>query len=898
MKLRISTKLFIFLLLTAIIPISILGYVGYNSNRNITLIAAAANEEVADLAMSDSTEALSQEKKVDLQARTESVARAINDILTRVEADTAELADFATYLYNNPDTLDRYGSPSTYGWTEDGVFGSIEENQNSWLMVSDLGLDGNGDVSSGLMDEIYLTEFMDVKFKSIARNNPYAVQLYINTKSQFTRGTPFIDGEYIWVNGPQDFARDMDILAFDFYYLADETHNPDRVPVWTELYWDPAGLGWLVSSVAPVYRGQELRSVVGIDVTLEKMVNEVINIQIEETGFAFLMSGSGQAIAFPERASGVLGFEGSLVGDFGNNEQFFFYLNETGDEIFKEIIARMQTGERGLATYTHPTDNNHYYFAYHPVELTNWSVGIVVPVDEVIAPAIATNGQISQNRQVTSERIDQGARALMTTFILIMGAIVVGAFPVSMVFSRTISNPVKRLDLGSRRIGAGDLTHRISIKSGDEIEELADTFNQMADDLQRKIDEIEAANEELKKLDHLKSQFISMASHELRTPLIAIQGYVELLQEGSAGEITGEQMRMLRTVSRNTTRLARIVTELLDISRIEENKLVLKHELFALAELINEVAEEQQPVFNKRRHTISLEIEPNLAPILGDRDRIVQVITNLVGNAIKYTADRGHIRVLASQDADKVHVRVQDNGIGIKPEHLDKIFSRFYEVADITKHTTGKDDFMAGGTGLGLPIVKGIVEAHGGQVWVESEYGQGSTFHVTLPVPQDADVASARETMIQTEQLVYRATEFERAANGNPAVVKANGTPKVLIIDDEEDAIVVTSRILEEHYRVIGAKTSATGLREAITNRPDLVLLDAWMPGISGYDVCRTLKGNPNTAHIPVIIFTAAAQQEDEERAQASGADAYITKPFKIDDLLGLIERFRETSTA
>lgn len=891
MKIRISTRFLLILLATSTIPVIVAGFMGYRSSHNITDIAAAANAEIATLAMSDSMAALSQEQKIDLRSRTESIANDINNILTWVQADTTELAAYATFLYNNSDSYGQYPFPSTYGFADNGTFGSLEANNNSWVMVSTLGLDANGQVSPELMTEIRLTEFMDLKFRSIAASNPYAVQLYLNTKSQISRGMPFIDGEYLWVDATAQFDVKMDLPTYDFYFLADESHNPARETVWTELYWDPAGLGWMVSSIAPVYRGDELMGVVGIDITLGKMIDEVINVQIEETGFAFLLSDRGQAMAFPERAAAFLGFDGSFAGDFGDDEEFSFFLTASENTTLRTIINDMVAGKSDLQEFSSGAGRQsaQYFFAYHPVELTHWSVGIVVPVNEVIAPALNTNSQIQSNMEITSENINERSQDFITTFLLIIGVIIATIIPLAILFARSISTPIHQLEEGSRRIGSGELSHRMQISSGDEIEQLANTFNQMADDLQNKITEIETANAELKKLDGLKSQFISMASHELRTPLIAIQGYVDLLRDGAAGEVNEEQMTMLATVSRNAVRLARIVTELLDLSRIEENNLALNQEQFALDELLAEVVQEQKPSFDRRQHRVTLDIQDNLPLLMADRDRISQVVINLLGNAIKYTPDGGRIQVKAFAEPEHIHLTVQDNGIGIKEEHLEKIFSRFYTAGDVTRHKSGKEEFMAGGTGLGLPIVKGIIEAHGGQVWVESVFGEGSTFHVRLPF------AAANPSSPLSRTDIYKATTFATA--NDRVIISAHQTPRILLIDDEEDAIAVTRRILADDYEVLTASTSGTGLKAAMTETPDLILLDAWMPGISGYDICKTLKGNAHTRHIPIIMVTAAAQQADADRAQAVGANAFITKPFQKADLLQLIEGFRAVSS-
>jgi two-component system sensor histidine kinase ChiS len=891
MKINIAAKLIIIMLITAMVPLFIVGYMGLSTIMSMIDISTAANQQIAEVAMSDSTEALSDEQEIYLKSVVDNVAGDINGILGRVEADTEQLADSATFLYNHADRFGPYPYPSVYeADPELKMFGSVEQNDNSWMAIFSSATNPDGTVSDETLAEIYLTEYLDPRFRSIAKNNPYAVQLYLNTSSQMSRGMPFIDGEYLWVNGIEQFSDAPDVTAFDFYYLADETHNPERTAVWTELYWDPAGLGWMVSSVAPVYRTDELMGVVGIDITLGKMIDQVINVQIEDSGFAFLMSGSGQAIAFPERGTEFLGFEDSFEGDFGDNEQFSHNLTKTNDEAFQTIVANMLAGQYDLTTYSHPDTGQEYFFAYHPVEQTGWSVGIVVPIEEVIAPALATNEKILSNTATTVENIAAQSRQLIITFGAILAVIVIILMGVATVFARTISNPIKELEQGSRRIGEGDFSYRIRVNSGDELEELAETYNQMAAELQTKVEEIETANTELRKLDELKSQFISMASHELRTPLIAIQGYVDLMRDEGV-QNPAEQQKMLETISRNTHRLARIVTELLDISKIEENKLVLRRAPVSITEIIYEVADELQPSLDKRGHTLTLEVAANLPDVYGDRDRIAQVVINLLGNSIKYTPDGGKIRVVARQSGDTMQISVIDNGIGIKAEDVDRLFKRFATVGDVTKHRTGKDEFMAGGTGLGLSIIKGIVEAHKGEVWVESEFGVGSTFHVTLPLVSGPD----DQTTGAEAGMTYQATHFEQPTD-EVRSIQTPGRLKILIVDDEKDILEVTERVLDDMYEIVTAQTGATGLKAAMTDKPDLILLDVWMPGISGFDVCRTLKRNPKTKDTPVIIFTAATEPVHKDTAREVGADGFITKPFKKETLVNLIESFRATN--
>lgn len=903
MKIRITSKLLVVLILTAFVPLLILGWFGYQSTTGIREIASQANRDVANLAMSDSSAALSAELETRLVSMTERHAGDVDAILRKVQGDTVKLADFAGYLFNHSDTLKRYAFPSLYEPApEHRSFGSRRPNQNSWLGMFGKAVDAKGQVSTKTLRDIQLTEYMDILFRSVAATNPYAVQTYINTASQLSRGMPFVNGQFEWVDGTEQFANLPDVTAFDFYYLADAAHNPQRQPRWTELYWDPAGLGWMVSSIAPVYRGDDLVAVTGIDITLDRIVKGILNLQVEQSGFAFLMSDRGQAIAFPERAAGFLEFHGSFQGEFKENEAFKHSLTAIRDAAFRAIIERMRHGEAGLTRYGDPKDGRDFFFAYHPIPVTGWSVGIVVPVQEVIAPALATNQKIEQSRASTDAQLNERADALVRTFLWLLSGIMLTLIPVALVFARSISKPIQALAEGSRRVGSGDLGHRIQVSSGDEIQDLALTFNQMAEDLQGKLQEIETANQELTQLDQLKSKFISMASHELRTPLIAIQGYVDLIREGKGGDISPEQRAMLDTVSRNATRLARIVSELLDISRIEENQLVLERVPVSLATIIGEIAEEQQPYLESRGHRLTIEIADDLPLVSGDPDRISQVIINLLGNAIKYTPDQGHIRIRAYAEPDQVHLEVADTGIGIKPEDIGKLFKRFSTLGDVTKHRTGKQEFLAGGTGLGLSIVQGIVQAHAGHIWVESEYGQGSTFHIQLPIARGQDLDATAGKTARSEDggddesmtPAFKVIHFE-----HPETVHIDTAPdeplSILVVDDEADVIDFTRALLEDRYRVFSAQSSALAIKEAIGRRPHLVLLDAWIPGISGYDVCRTLKRNSNTRDTPVIIFTAATQKIDEERAREAGADGFVTKPFRRDQIIELIESFRSS---
>jgi signal transduction histidine kinase len=231
-----------------------------------------------------------------------------------------------------------------------------------------------------------------------------------------------------------------------------------------------------------------------------------------------------------------------------------------------------------------------------------------------------------------------------------------------------------------------------------------------------------------REIDHMKNDFISMVSHELRTPLMAMKGAADNLIDGIMGELKPSQKESLGIVERNIDRLGRLISDLLDISRIEAGKIQLNKQPVDLMFIINDVLRLFQPVAKERSLELTASFAAGLPSVDVDADKVTQVITNLVGNAVKFTPDGGRISVVASRQPDSIRVDIIDTGLGILRQDLEKIFDKFYQV------TRRDGQEVPKGTGLGLPISKGIIEKHGGKIWTESELGKGSKFSFTLPL--------------------------------------------------------------------------------------------------------------------------------------------------------------------
>ncbi|HYA11876.1 MAG TPA: ATP-binding protein [Thermodesulfovibrionales bacterium] len=243
-------------------------------------------------------------------------------------------------------------------------------------------------------------------------------------------------------------------------------------------------------------------------------------------------------------------------------------------------------------------------------------------------------------------------------------------------------------------------------------------------------DELEMANKELRRLDEIKSEFVAVASHELRTPLATIKNAIQLLLQRKTGDINENQEKFLSLAEKNINRLTNILNSLLDLSKIESGRMELNFEEVNLRDSLEFIVSSFKPQVDGKSIQIEMEVEKDLPSVYADREKIIQVMMNLVGNAIKFTPQGGMISISAkpyNEDGNMVAVSVRDSGIGIPEDQLEKVFEKFHQVEESLRRSTG-------GTGLGLAITKGLVEAHQGKIWAESEIGEGSTFTFTLPV--------------------------------------------------------------------------------------------------------------------------------------------------------------------
>ena len=364
-----------------------------------------------------------------------------------------------------------------------------------------------------------------------------------------------------------------------------------------------------------------------------------------------------------------------------------------------------------------------------------------------------------------------------------------------------------------------------------------------------------------------KSDFLASMSHELRTPLNAILGFSEVLLERMFGELNERQDEYLRDIWSSGKHLLELVNDILDLSKIEAGQMILDRSEFAVRESLEYCLSLVRERAIQHRVRLDLELDPDLGLLDADRLRFRQVVLNLLSNAVKFTPDGGRVELRAFIRGQDLVVTVADTGIGVPPEDHQRIFGSFQQGIRVPG--------QAEGTGLGLALSKRIVELHGGEIWVESEVGKGSTFGFALPA------GSAQPDM----ELVPQA---HLDPGLTPQPTGGHGPTVVLVEDDRRSFDLLRVYLEAAGARVVGARDGEEGLDTVRRLSPAGVILDIFLPGIDGWEVLAQLKADPRTASIPVIVVSML---DDRGRGFALGAAEYLVKPVGKDQLLAALYR-------
>ncbi|BAY89104.1 MULTISPECIES: PAS domain S-box protein [unclassified Tolypothrix] len=398
-------------------------------------------------------------------------------------------------------------------------------------------------------------------------------------------------------------------------------------------------------------------------------------------------------------------------------------------------------------------------------------------------------------------------------------------------------------------------------------------------------EQLATSNTELARATRLKDEFLANMSHELRTPLNAILGMSEVLQDEILGTINDRQRQSLQTIERSGEHLLELINDILDLSKIEAGQLQLEYAPIAMRKLCESSLAFIKQQAGQKRIQLEVKIPPQLPKLLLDERRIRQVLINLLNNAVKFTPEGGRITLEVSRQqlipevenislTSFIRIAIIDTGIGIAPENIKKLFKPFIQIdSALNRQYTG--------TGLGLALAKRIVELHSGKVGVSSELGVGSCFTVDLPCSNLWE--SSFEPVNSSPELNSTCEE---------TVVDS---PLILLVEDNEaNVLTISSYLQAKGYKIILANNGQDAIALTKTRLPDLILMDIQMPGMDGIDAIKQIRLEQNFVNIPIIALTALAMPGDREKCLAAGANDYIPKPIKLNQLTTRIQKLLE----
>jgi len=476
-----------------------------------------------------------------------------------------------------------------------------------------------------------------------------------------------------------------------------------------------------------------------------------------------------------------------------------------------------------------------------------------------------TNQLVNKANAEMVAKIDSNQKAYVTSQWSVIG-FATGSIALALILGYAISwsliTPIKQMDMRLKEIASGEFSGKVKVPNRDELGTLAANLNQMTTELGRLYAELKQKSLQLEVASQHKSEFLANMSHELRTPLNAIIGFSEVLLERMFGEVNEKQADYLQDILGSGRHLLNLINDILDISKVEAGHMSLERTCFSLSEVIENGLTMVRERANRQRLVISADIDPAIGLIEADERMIKQVIVNLLTNAVKFTPDKGQVKVVARLMETEVQVAVRDTGIGIGPEDQARIFEEFQQA----KHSLLKAEE---GTGLGLTLTKKLVELHGGRIWVESVVGAGSTFTIALPV--DASTSRAK------------------AANPPSPIQSKDASRTVLLVEDDgRSAELMTLYLTTAEFNVVLARDGRDGLDTARRLRPSVIVLDIMLPRMDGWDFLVEAKADSTIADIPVIIVSMV---DEIGKGFALGAADYLLKPVNRESLIATLGR-------
>ncbi|SDG89273.1 Cache domain-containing protein [Aneurinibacillus thermoaerophilus] len=703
-------KIVCFTTLLSFIPYVLLGC--YSLIQVHSLSSTMANEQIQKTI----TNVLMQKLAL-LEKETE-----INNAeFTKIEHNLKLIRKQAEYLFAKKSDFIALRKPTITLQRDPKGYFFYPDRQNSRFFLSAL-----TPITKNVQSDLEIVSQLEPLLKETVQNEPGLKAAFFGFAEFGFFIYPPINAEYEVSTGR--LPPDIRIQQYEFYYIADAEHNPERAVKWTRPYEDVTHWKWVVTAVIPVYSPNGvLQGVIGVDFPLDRMVRKFLDFTFTEpNAFAFIVDENGHMIASNQPSGRKLS---TPLPGFGSSS-----------DAFKPYIEKMKQKKKGIVKMATAEGNAYLLFANIPS--SRWMMSFYIPEADIANPIIAeTKVQISsQMKQFV----------IPFLFFLFVGAFLLIFF--SYRFSRTVTEPVKNLAIALKQSGKGHYHQEIPITSQDEIGNLTKTFNRMsqtieqliaelkkrANELEEKVGErtkeLQEANtkltemyEKLKGAEQARAELIAQVSHDLKTPLTTIKGYLQALHKY---EFPPEKEReFIRTIPTRINHTIQLIDDLFELSSLHMDQLSFQKEWINLDFLIDYALEMVIAEFAEPNIDVYTSYEPELPLVFVDPAKINRALVNILSNAVKYSREKEKIRIEIAcyQKGEVIITEIKDNGMGISEENMEKIFTMFYREPKMK-------EAKITGSGLGTSIAKGIIEKHNGTISITTNSDVGTTIIISLPV--------------------------------------------------------------------------------------------------------------------------------------------------------------------
>ncbi len=554
------------------------------------------------------------------------------------------------------------------------------------------------------------TESMDTSLESIVKFNPNIVAAYFNSWDNMNRLYPFINKVY------EQYGNHIQMKDYNFYYLADKKHNPSHKPVWTSAYLDPAGNGWMLSCIVPIYKNDFLEGVTGLDITIDSFVKNILNRKLSYNANLFMVDKNGMIIAMSKKIEKLLKlrelkkhlYSNTILKTIEKPEEFNILKNKSPfAEHFKNLI------ENNSDSSTLTIKNKEYLTLKQDIKETNWKLMILIDKDEIFSSIVYL--------QNLSNKIGYIAIIVLVVFYIIFFYFLINKINK---FSYTITNPIKKLSSQTSQIKTTNAKIKLINTNILEIQQLNNNFERMMNELNEKTTKLYQSKILAEELSKSKDDFLANMSHELKTPLNSINVISDVMMRNKTENLDEKQIKNIGIINKCGKDLLYLINDVLDISKLEAGQIILNNDTINIKDLIMNIYDMFYPQTKAKEIDFVLKVDDSLETMYSDEDRIKQIIKNLLSNALKFT-ESGKISLIVKDEDKDIKVIVKDEGIGIPEDKLENIFDRF-------KQVDGSTTRKYGGTGLGLAICKELAHLLKGDISVTSELGKGSTFELII----------------------------------------------------------------------------------------------------------------------------------------------------------------------